>query len=111
MSRSFKTVRVGLVAVCIILSAALAQAQYRASIQGVVTDPQGAVIPGATVTLTNLETNQVTTAKSNEAGIYNFGALPPSHFTIKVEMTGFKQKSIENVTIISEQANSFNVRL
>ena len=40
-------------------------AQFRTSIQGVVTDPQGAVIPGATLTLTDTDTNHVVTATSN----------------------------------------------
>ena len=63
-----------------------AQAQYRASIQGVVTDPEGAVIPGAKVTLTNLETSRSQVTTSNDAGIYNFGALPPSHFKIRLNI-------------------------
>src|SRR6266700_260100 len=45
-------------------------AQYRASIQGVVTDPQGGVVSGATLTLTNLDTNQKLISTSNESGIY-----------------------------------------
>jgi len=71
-------------------SASSAMAQYRSSIQGVVTDPQGNVIPGATVTLTDTATNQVTTSTSSAAGIYNFNALPPSVFTLTAEMKGFK---------------------
>jgi hypothetical protein len=53
---------------CLTLSIA-AQAQYRASIQGVVTDPQGAVVQGATVTLLDTKTNRTVTATSDANGI------------------------------------------
>ncbi|MGB7849072.1 MAG: carboxypeptidase regulatory-like domain-containing protein [Candidatus Acidiferrum sp.] len=88
-----------------------ASAQYRGSIQGVVTDPQGAVVTGAKVTLTNLETNQVFTATSDDSGIFNFTALPPSRFSLAVEKQGFKKKILDSVQIISEQANAINVPL
>src|SRR5712691_8820904 len=86
-------------------------AQYRASIQGVVTDPDGAAVSGATLTLTNLETNQTLTATTNESGIYNFNALPPSRYSLTVEKTGFKKKALENVGLIAEQANALNIQL
>ncbi len=54
-------------------------AQYRASIQGTVTDTQGGVIPGAKLTLTNLQTNETQERTSNEVGVYNFNALPSEH--------------------------------
>ena len=88
-----------------------AHAQYRASIQGVVTDAEGAVIPGAKVTLTNLETNRSQDTTSNEAGIYNFGGLPPSHFKVEVSRDGFQTKVLDNVAIIPEQQNAVNVVL
>ena len=88
-----------------------AQAQYRASIQGVVTDPDGAIVSGATVTLKNLDTNQTLTATTNDSGIYNFGALPPNRYSLTVEKTGFKKKVLENLGIIPEQANAVNVQL
>jgi len=88
-----------------------AQAQYRASIQGAVTDPQGAVVSGATVTLTNQETAQDSTATTNAAGVYNFNGLPPSVYIIKVEKAGFKQKLLQNVKVIAEQANAVNIEL
>ena len=88
-----------------------AAAQYRASIQGVVTDAQGSVVSGATVTLQNEETNQTLTITTNDDGVYNFNSLPPSHFTLTVEKTGFKKKVLKGVGVISEQANSVNVLL
>src|SRR5258708_11710676 len=86
-------------------------AQYRASIQGVVTDPDGATVSGATLTLTNLETNQKLTATTDGNGIYNFNALPPSKYSLTAEKTGFKKKVLENVGVIPEQANALNVQL
>src|SRR5882757_9444610 len=93
-----------LLVVLLSLCAVSAYAQYRASIQGVVTDPQGAVVSGATVTLKNLETNQTVIAETNDNGIYNFNSLSPSRYSITVEKAGFKQKILDNVGVIPEQA-------
>lgn len=86
-------------------------AQYRASIQGVVTDPQGSAVSSATVTLKNLETGQILTATTNESGIYNFNGLPPSQYALTVEKVGFKKKVLDHVGVIAEQANAVNVQL
>src|SRR6266516_6152071 len=93
------------------LFALSAHAQYRASIQGVVTDPQGAVVSGATVTLKNLQTNQTLTATTDENGIYNFNALPPNQYSLAVEKAGFKKRVLDNVSVIAEQANALNIQL
>ncbi len=100
-----------LLLVAILLCAVSTRAQYRASIQGVVTDPAGAVVSGATLTLTNLDTNLQLTATSDESGVYNFVALPPAKFSLTVEKAGFKKKTLQNVGIIPEQANALNIQL
>jgi len=61
----------------LLLTFSTAHAQYRASIQGVVTDPDGSAVSGAKVTLRNEETNQSQTATTNDEGIFNFNSLPP----------------------------------
>ena len=111
MERSRLFIRALLVCLGVVLLATAAHAQYRASIQGVVTDPQGEAVVGATVTLTNEETGQKYTASSGEGGVFNFNALPPSKFTISVEKQGFKTKTIKSFGVIAEQANSVNVAL
>lgn len=95
----------------ILVTVPFATAQYRASIQGIVTDPSGAVVPGATLTLTDTANGHVVTATSNSSGIYNFNALPPDHFVLTAVAKGFKTKTIENLQIIPEQANAVNVQL
>jgi hypothetical protein len=92
-------------------SISAAHAQFRTSIQGVVTDPDGAVIPGATLTLKNLSTNETVVRTSNETGVFNFNALPPDRFSLVVVMKGFQQKVLDNLQLIPEQANSLNVKL
>ena len=88
-----------------------AQAQFRASIQGTVSDPTGAVIPNATLTLTDTDTNATRRATSNGDGVYNFNALAPDHYNLAASAAGFKAKAIQNLRIIPEQANSVNVQL
>src|ERR1700723_1372742 len=85
---------------CILLSAAMAHAQYRTSIQGVVTDTSGAVIPGANLTLTNPATGEKQTRVSNDSGVYNFNALPAVPFRLEVEKGGFEKKVIDNLQLI-----------
>src|SRR6185437_10521809 len=100
-----------LLLILVIATAPFAKAQYRASIQGVVTDPSGAVIPGARLTLTNKETDQTQTTTTNGSGFYSFGALPPSRFSIAIEAKGFQKKVISSVAVIPEQANALNIQL
>ncbi len=90
---------------------ALVQAQYRTSIQGVVTDPSGAVIPGAKLILSNPATGQKQVRVSNEAGVYNFNALAAARFRLEVEKDGFQKKIVENLELIPEQSNAVNIQL
>ncbi len=94
-----------------LLFAPAAQAQFRASIQGTVTDTTGAVIPGAAVTLTDLQTNEQRTTTSNGEGVYNFNALPPDNFSLVVERQGFQKKVLDHLQLIPEQANAINVQM
>lgn len=95
----------------IVFSMSAAHAQYRTSIQGVVTDPSGAVVSDAAVTLTNNETSQSLQAKTTSAGVYTFNALLPSTYTVSVEKAGFQKKVLNDVHVIAEQANAVNVQL
>ena len=96
---------------CVLLSAAMAHAQFRASVRGTVTDNQGAVVPGATVTLVNTDTTQRMVSTSDSNGIYNFNALPPAPYRITTEHDGFKKKVLEHVVIIPEQLNALDLQL
>lgn len=100
-----------LIAGMVSLAGATAHAQFRASIQGTVTDPTGAVIPNAQVTLKDNATNATQTATSNASGVYNFGQLAPDTYTVTATASGFTKKVLNNVTIIPEQANSVNIQL
>ncbi|MGA2535663.1 MAG: TonB-dependent receptor [Terracidiphilus sp.] len=91
--------------------ATAAHAQFDASLRGTVTDPSGAVIPGATVTLSNKDTNQTRTAQSDASGIYTFNALAPGSYRVVVERDGFKKKEIAQVVLIPEQPNALDLRM
>jgi hypothetical protein len=92
-------------------SAPAAHAQFRTSIQGTVTDPAGAVIPGATLTLTDTDTNHVITTTSNASGVYNFNALPADHFNLIISAKDFKQQVMQDVRLVPEQPNAVNVEM
>ena len=91
--------------------ASSAHAQFRTSVQGVVTDPTGAAIPGATLTLKNNSTNETVVRTSDSTGVFNFNALPADKFTLTVTHAGFQNKVLSNLEFIPEQANSVNVEL
>ena len=108
--RSF--LRVTLILTLFTLFSTLAHAQYRTSIQGVVSDPSGAVVPGATLTLTNPATGEKQVRVSNEAGVYNFNALSATaHFRLEAEKDGFQKQTLDNLQLIPEQANAVDIQL
>jgi hypothetical protein len=98
-------------AALILLTGVSAQAQFRSSIQGTVTDPDGAVVPNAKVELKDNANNHVIDATSDAGGVFNFNALAADQFTLTVTAAGFKQQVIENLQVIPEQANSVDVKL
>src|ERR1035441_4322751 len=64
--------------------------ESRASLAGKVTDPQNAVVPGATVTVISVETGVVQTAATNRAGEWRVQFLNPGHYSFEVNAAGFK---------------------
>ena len=111
MSRTRILFHVALLLACAFVLTISVQAQYRGSIRGTVTDPQGAVVPGATVTLLNTDTNLAMTATSDQFGIYIFNAIPAAHYKITVVQPGFKTKVLESVQIIPDQLNALDLQL
>src|SRR5438445_2218239 len=99
------------VVVLMVVLAGTALAQFRGSLRGTVTDPSGAAIPGATVTLVNTDTNNTIVSTSDANGIYNFNALPPAAYRLTVEHQGFSKRVLEHVQIIPEQLNALDLQL
>lgn len=73
--------------------------QTLGDIVGVVSDPQGAPVAGANVTLTNLGTNATRSATSNDSGLYAFPALVPGQYSVKVDKSGFKTFTRTNIEV------------
>jgi hypothetical protein len=66
-----------------------------ASLQGTVTDPQGAAAVGATVLITSVETGRASSTITNDLGFYSASALPPGRYRIEVTQPSFKKISRE----------------
>jgi len=73
------------------LAAATAQSGSEASLGGTVTDPMGAVVPGAVVRATGLGTSSAHAIRSDAHGLFRFPVLPPGQYEISVESPGFSR--------------------
>src|SRR5918996_2702387 len=81
----------------LVASTAFAQLE-RGSISGTISDQSGAVVPGATVTVTNAQGQQLV-AVTDASGFYTFPNLLAGRYTIAAELQGFKKVVRENVTL------------
>ncbi|HEX8188202.1 MAG TPA: carboxypeptidase-like regulatory domain-containing protein [Pyrinomonadaceae bacterium] len=87
-------------ALLLLMTFVMAGAQEsRGSLNGTVTDPNGAALPGATVEIRNVETNVANTATTNEEGAYSFPLLNPGRYTLTVTAQGFSNTTRENIEI------------
>ncbi len=75
------------------------RAQTTATLSGTVLDTNGAVIPGAEVTLTDEATHQSRTVQSNETGLYAFPSLVPGSYSLKAAAKGFSPKEITGIEL------------
>jgi hypothetical protein len=98
------SIKIPLLAICLLFlltsfsAVARSQAVY-GSISGTVTDPNGAVVAGATVTIKSLERNTVDTVTTNDSGLYIKERLLPGNYEVKIEAKGFKAKVVSSVKV------------
>jgi hypothetical protein len=71
----------------------------RASISGIAQDPTKAVIPGVTVTATNVDTGEMSAATTNASGRYAFPGMRPGNYTMTASLSGFKSSIVGNISI------------
>src|ERR1700733_4832697 len=107
---SSSIVRFALLALAFSLSS-FAYAQFSASLAGTVEDASGAIIPKATVVLTNLGTQQTQTAISSDTGFYRFNELSPAHYKLVITAPGFKTSTFDDISLAAETPRSLNVNL
>ncbi|MFZ0593925.1 MAG: carboxypeptidase-like regulatory domain-containing protein [Bryobacteraceae bacterium] len=93
-------VAVSLSILLVLASTARAQT-YRAQVRGLVADQSGAALPGATVTLANINTGIATTKQSDTSGLYLFDYVDPGTYRITVDAPGFGRFTQENVVVQS----------
>jgi hypothetical protein len=81
------------------------------TVSGTITDPNGAVVPGATVTITNTATNQSYTTTSGNDGRFRSPSLTTGNYSVKVSAPGFKQYLLTNVAAGGNRTAHANVSL
>jgi hypothetical protein len=101
-----------ILAACLLLvTTAMAQTTIATgSIQGTITDPSGAVVSGAKVTISNKSTGQVINLTTSSAGAYSSGALSPGSYTVRVEHAGFRTVEL-NLTVQVGVTSAGNISL
>jgi hypothetical protein len=78
-------------------------AQTAGEVTGHISDPTGAAVPAATITLTNTATSGIRTTVSTNAGDYTFASVPPGFYTVKAEHPGFKVASSNRFEVQVQQ--------
>lgn len=102
--------------VCALLALALgagnlfAQA-VNATLLGSVTDPSGAVVVNAKVTVTEVNTGVGHTGQTNESGNFTFPDLPPGQYEVTVEATGFKKEIRRDITVLVNSSTRVDVQV
>jgi len=81
------------------------------SITGTVTDPSGSVIGAASVTVRQEETNAIHKTTTSDAGTYTVTQLPPGHYDVKVDKTGFEAYQQKGITLAIDQKAEIDAQL
>ncbi len=81
------------------------------TVRGTITDPQGRLVSGAEVTLTNQATGNVRTMKTTDSGGYNFDLITPGTYRLEVVAKGFKKQTVDNVLALIGKPSEATVQL
>jgi len=97
-----KSIHAAAISVALLLPSAVAQTDT-ATITGIITDPSGAVVPGAALEVSNAATGFKSTAQTNDTGAYTVAALPVGVYTVTVSLTGFQSVERRNLALHAGQ--------
>src|SRR5438067_5820998 len=100
-----------LIAIALMSASALFAQTNRGAITGTVSDQSQSVVPGATITITNIGTNEIRKLTSSSGGAYTVLDLDPVTYRVVVEMKGFKKSVIQNVKVDTGSTATVNVTL
>jgi hypothetical protein len=87
------------------------RAQFRAAVQGTVTDASGGVVSDAAVTITSNETQKSQTFTTGPDGFYRFTGLQPGTYAVAAEKQGFQKTLLDHVQVNAEQAQGVDLQL
>jgi hypothetical protein len=101
MRSSRRVVLLGLLPLALLVSwPVMVPAQVsNAVVTGIVTDAQGGILPGVTITLMNTESGVVRTILTGENGRYSLGGIPPGRYSLKAELPGFATQEVKDITL------------
>lgn len=108
---AFRAAVVGCLLLAFAFAAPAAAQMTRGAVSGTVRDATGAVVPGATVTVTNMGTNQSKTAVSDAQGFYRVGALEPGRYSVRTELSGFSTVENRDIPVRTASEVSLSVEL
>src|SRR5215471_2534832 len=100
-----------LVAIALLSAFSVFAQTNRGAITGTITDQSQSVVPGATITITNVGTNEVRRLTSGSSGAYTALDLDPVTYRVEVEMRGFKKSVVDNVKVDTAGTTTVNVTL
>jgi hypothetical protein len=95
---------------CCFCSAAKGQID-RTEINGTVADPSGAAVAGATITVTQIDTNQIRSVRTGSHGEFSVSSLPVGHFSMKVASNGFRDLSIPDIDLHAGDIRTVNAKM
>jgi hypothetical protein len=95
----------------LVLVATAGAQEFRATVNGRVTDPAGLAMPGVTVTATNTQTNEIATAVTTSEGVYTLPFLKPGLYKVAAELQGFNRYEQDKVQLDLGQSRTINIQL
>ena len=110
-SRNRGWIHVLFCAILLLSAFTIAEAQFKAGVQGSVMDSSGGLVPDAKITLTNSETGKSQEVMTSAEGSYRISGLAPGQYQLTAEKQGFKKKILERVTIDAENIQGVDILL
>jgi hypothetical protein len=111
VAAAVKSISLALLLISLLSLTAFGQQTTTGSLNLTVTDPNNAVVAGATVTVTNMETGATRAGESNTSGVVDLPTLTPGNYTVTVEAKGFKRVVSHDIIISVSQTTSVTIPL